>query len=321
MTEDIRKPTGWRRFVWPGIGTAAILVSGLLLTKELRHISWEKLWAGIGAITGQHWLLIAICTLGCYITLAFYDGLALQHLRRKLNFMFVAFCALTTYALSHTIGASAFTGALIRYRAYSAKGLSAPEIGVLVTFCSLTFSLGVMIVTGTIFLTLPELVHRFGDFLPHNAVKGIAILFLVLTGCYILGSALHLPPLKIRKFSVSYPRLPIALKQIFVSPIELLFAAGIFYFALPQNGNPGYFVVMGVFSVAFALALLSHAPGGLGVFELAILTALPEFPAETVLAAIVVFRMCYFLIPLVIGLGVVVIFEHDQLRRQSPPAS
>ena len=112
MTDDIRKPTGWRRFVWPGIGIAAILVSGSLLAKELRNISWGKLWQGVEAINPHHWMLVVICTLGCYVTLSFYDGLALQHLRRKLNFMFVALCALTTYSLSHTIGASAFTGAL-----------------------------------------------------------------------------------------------------------------------------------------------------------------------------------------------------------------
>lgn len=71
---------------------------------------------------------------------------------------------------------------------------------------------------------------------------------------------------------------------------------------------------MAVFVVAFSLALLSHAPGGLGVFELAVLTALPEFEPEVVLAALLVFRLFYFLIPLVVGLIVVAVFEHSLLR-------
>jgi uncharacterized membrane protein YbhN (UPF0104 family) len=261
-----------------------------------------------------------VCTAGCYVTLAAYDGLALSHLRKKLNFVFVACCALTTYALSHTIGASAFTGAVIRYRAYTAKGLNAAEVGVLVTFCSLTFSLGVMLLVGVAFLLSPTLQDRYADLLPPELVRWLAIGILLVVGLYVLGSALRLPDLRIRGFTVSYPRLPIALKQIAVAPVELVFAGGILYFALPEAGNPGYVVVLGVFAVSFALALLSHAPGGLGVFELAVLMGLPDFEPEAVLAALVVFRIFYFLIPLVIGLGLVALFEHGQLRGRPEPA-
>lgn len=319
VAAEPRKPTGWKRFIWPVIGITAIAVSFWLLAGELRGMSWDALWAGFAAIPGRHWLLICLCTAGCYVTLAFYDVLALQHLRRKLDFIFVACCSLTTYALSHTIGASAFTGAVIRYRAYSAKGLSGAEVGVLVTFCSLTFSLAVMILTGLAFLLAPGLEDRFADLLSQHAVRGIAIVLLVLAGGYVVGAALRLPPLTIRSFQIFYPRLGIALKQVTIAPLELMFAAGILYFALPEAGNPGYLVVLGVFVVAFALALLSHAPGGLGVFDLAVLTALPEFQPEVVLAALLVFRIFYFLIPLVMGLAMVALFEHRQLRGMAQP--
>jgi len=307
----------WKRWLWPVVGISAISVSFWLLTKELRGLSWSALWAQIQAISLHNWLLIAGCTLCCYLILAAYDTLALQHLRRKVNYSFVALCSLTTYALSHSLGASAFTGAVIRYRAYSTKGLGAAEVGVLVTFCSLTFSLGVMVSVGVIFLLTPELDTRFVNLLPGQMVRWVAVGLLALTAFYLIGSALRLPDLKIRNFRISYPSLPIALKQIAVAPVELLFAGGILYFALPAELNPGFMVVLGVFIVGFTLALMSHAPGGLGVFELAVLTGLPEFPRETVLAALLVFRLCYFIIPLVIGLATAAIFEHGQLRATS----
>ncbi len=310
----------WKRYIWPVIGFLAIAISFWLLAKELRGMSWTELWAGIGAISGSGWLLICLSTLGCYFTLALYDNLALQHLRKKLNFFFVACCSLTTYALSHTIGASAFTGAVIRYRAYTAKGLSGAEVGVLVTFCSLTFSLGVMVLIGIVFLLEPSLESRFADALSPQAVRWMATGLLVVIALYLLGSALKLPPLRIRKFEIFYPRLPIAVKQITIAPIELLFAGAILFFALPAEGNPGYLVVLGVFVVAFALALLSHAPGGLGVFDLMVLTGLPEFEPEVVLAALIVFRIFYFLIPLVMGLVMVALFERAQLRAQEDQA-
>lgn len=306
----------WQMFIWPAIGAAAIAVSFWLLARELRGMSWDAMWAGIEGLEHWHWILIALCTLGCYVTLALYDVIALHHLGRRLNFFYVALTSLTTYSLSHNIGASAFTGAVVRYRAYTAKGLSGPEVGVLVTFCSLTFSLGVMALLGIAFAFAPGIEDRFGDALSPDLVRWLAFGLLVLIVLYLIGSALELPPLHIRRFSVTYPRLPVALAQIAVAPVELLFAAGILFFALPPEGNPGYIVVMGVFVVAFALALLSHAPGGLGVFELAVLTGLPEFPNETVLAALIVFRLFYFIVPLVIGLVVVALFEHGQLQER-----
>lgn len=308
-------------FIWPLIGAVAIAVSFWLLARELRGLSWPALWSAIGALGGGQWALIVLCTLGCYIALALYDVLALQHLGRRLNFHFVALSSLTAYALSHNIGASAFTGAVVRYRAYTSRGLSGGEVGILVTFCSLTFALGVMILLGVAFLVTPGLEDRYADALSPGVVRWLAIFLLVGVGLYLAGSALHLPPLRLRGFSVTYPRLPIALKQVIIGPVELIFAAGILYFALPAAGNPGFAVVMGVYVASFSLALLSHTPGGLGVFELAVLTGLPEFRDETILAALIVFRLFYFILPLVMGLIVVAVFEHMQLKGGGEDAS
>lgn len=314
-----RNSAKWKKLIWPTIGLTAIAVSFWFLAHELQDMSWQALWAGFAAITPVHWALIVLCTLCCYINLALYDVIALQHLKKKVGFGFVTGCALTTYSLAHTIGASAFTGAVIRYRAYTTRGLSGPEVGVLVTFCSLTFSLAVMIVLGIAFLVTPDLGDRLTQFLSPTVVRWLAAATLLIVVAYLISSALGLPDLRIRNFHISYPRLPIALKQVTIAPVELLFAAGILYFALPAEGNPGYMVVMGVFVVGFSLALLSHAPGGLGVFELAVITGLPEFEPETVLAALLVFRMFYLIFPLILGLVLVALFEHGQLRGKRQP--
>ncbi|TIS99127.1 MAG: UPF0104 family protein, partial [Mesorhizobium sp.] len=87
------------------------------------------------------------------------------------------------------------------------------------------------------------------------------------------------------------------------------------YFALPAAGNPGYFVVLGVFMISFSVGLLSHAPGALGVFEVVFLAGLSHMDPVGVLAALLVFRLFYLIIPLLIGLGVVLFFEHSQYSR------
>jgi uncharacterized membrane protein YbhN (UPF0104 family) len=117
-----------------------------------------------------------------------------------------------------------------------------------------------------------------------------------------------------------YPRLPIVLAQLTVGPIEILAAASIVYFALPEIGNPGYIAVLGIFVVAFSIASMSHAPGGLGVFEFVALAGLSDMNKVSVLAALVVFRLCYLIIPLIIAIIVVVMFERGQLDRGAPVA-
>ena len=100
-----------------------------------------------------------------------------------------------------------------------------------------------------------------------------------------------------------------------IGPVELMAAAAIIYFALPEAGNPGYFVVLGVFVISFSAALISHAPGGLGVLEIVFLAGLADMDQAAVLAALLIFRLFYLIIPLILALFVVVVFERAQFQR------
>src|SRR5690606_382533 len=112
-----------------------------------------------------------------------------------------------------------------------------------------------------------------------------------------------------------YPALPIVARQFLIGPLELLAAAAIIYFVLPAAQNPGYLIVLGVFLVAFSTALISHAPGGLGVFEIVFLAGMPEVDTVSVLAALLVFRLFYLIIPLLIALVIVLAFERSEFAK------
>ena len=94
-----------------------------------------------------------------------------------------------------------------------------------------------------------------------------------------------------------------------VAPLEILGAAGIVYFALPDAANPGFLQVLGAFLAAFSAGLASHAPGGLGVLELTFLKAAPQIPPAPALAALLAFRLFYLIAPLAISLVVAAEFE------------
>jgi len=295
----------------------AVALSIWLLYHELRGISFAELKGSFAAIAAHDWLLAVLSTLVAYGALAGYDHLALLHLRRHVGWLFVTLASFTTYALSHNIGASVFSGAVVRYRAYSSRGLTAREVGVLVAFCSFTFALGTILLAGLVLVIEPDVLKRFVDVLPIEASATTGGLLLALVAIYVVGSWLHLRPLKIGSFELTYPRLPIVGRQLLIGPLELCAAAAIVYFALPAEGNPGYLIVLGIFLISFSIALVSHAPGGIGVLELAFITGLPEMDAADVLAALIVFRLLYLIVPFILSLFVILFFERAQYSRKA----
>jgi hypothetical protein len=308
-----------KEFIWPVIGISAVVISGWLLYRELAGLSMLDVWTSLRSIPPHAYAMSILSTLVAYGALAWYDRIALIHLGvGHISWLFVSMCSFTTYALSHNIGASVFSGALVRYRAYTSKGLSAPQVAVLVALCSFTFGLGTILLGGFVLVIEPELLSRVADRVPPalanpTTAKIVGFALLAFVALYVAGSALRLPPLTIRKFTLAYPRPPVMLRQLIAAPLELIGAAGIIYFAIPEASNPGFLIVLGAFLASFSAALVSHAPGGLGVLELIFVAMMPDVPKADVIAALLVFRLFYLLIPFAMAIVVVLLFERARL--------
>ncbi|EJF95920.1 lysylphosphatidylglycerol synthase domain-containing protein [Bartonella taylorii] len=309
-----------KQFIWPFIGILAMLVSIRILYIKLSAISFNDVLERLSNLNAQQWLLACSCSLLAYAALAGYDRIALQHLGHKISWIFIAICSFTTYALSHNIGASVFSGAVVRYRAYKMKGLNGTEIAILVGFCSFTFVIGTILLFGIVLILQPEIITLIHDELPEWLGTTIGAILLGCIALYAFGSWLQLKPLHLgKKIQLSYPRLKIVIQQLLISPLELLAAAGIIYAVLPHNTDVNFISVLGVFLTSFTITLLSNAPaGGIGVLEALFITGMPNINPTDVIAALIVFRMLYLIIPLIISLFVVAIFEAQQYWKQVP---
>ncbi len=299
--------------LWPSIGLGAVAFTSWLLFRELRGLSIADVGAAIAAISPLRWALAIGATALAYTALAWYDQIALAHLGRRLSWRFIGLVSFTTYALAHNIGATVLSGAVVRYRAYSTKGLGMAEVGVLVAFCSFTFTLGNLLLGGLTLLFHPELARRYVDLPDWAGRLARRSRCSARRGSIRSGRCCISRRSEIRGFELVYPRPPVAARQLLAGPLELIGAAGIIYFALPQAGNPGFVMVLGVFLASFTLALVSHAPGGLGVLEYSFLKAMPDAPPANVLAALLVFRLLYLILPLLFSLVVVVVFERGRI--------
>jgi len=312
-------------YIWPAVGLVAVGVSFWLLYSEFAGQQLgPHLIAAFRAIPASHYALAVASTLLAYAALAFYDRIALTHLGvHHISWRFVAACSFTTYALSHNIGASVVSGAAVRYRGYTSKGLTAGQVAILVALCSLTFVLGEVLLGGVGLLIEPHALARIGGLMPEflrpwlanpKSAHWIGAALVGAVFLYLAGSILRLPSLTVSGTRIEYPRPAVVLRQLIAAPAELIGAAGIIYFALPEAGNPGFIVVLLVFIFSFSAALASNAPGGLGVLELVFLKAMPGAPQEGVLAALLLFRLFYLLIPLALAVFVVLGFEKRRLK-------
>ncbi len=297
-----------------------MLISIRILYVKLSAISFGDVLERLSNLNAQDWLLACLCSLLAYAALAGYDRIALQHLGHKISWIFIAICSFTTYALSHNIGASVFSGAVVRYRAYKMKGLNGTEIAILVGFCSFTFVIGTILLFGIVLILKPEIITLIHDELPKWLGTTMGAILLSCIALYTFGSWLQLKPLHLgKKIQLSYPQLKIVIQQLLISPLELLGAAGIIYAVLPHNTDIHFISVLGVFLASFTITLLSNAPaGGIGVLEALFITGMPSVNPTDVVAALIVFRMLYLIIPLIISLFVVAIFETQQYWKQSP---
>ncbi|EJF78913.1 Inner membrane protein ybhN [Candidatus Bartonella washoeensis] len=313
-----------KQFIWPFIGILAMLVSVRILYIKLSAISFSDVLDRLSNLHPQHWLLACLCSLLAYAALAGYDRIALQHLGHKISWIFIALCSFTTYALSHNIGASVFSGAVVRYRAYKMKGLNGTEIAILVGFCSFTFVIGTILLFGIVLILQPEIISLLHNELPEWLGTTVGVILLSCVALYTFGSWLQLKPLHLgKKVQISYPRLKIVIQQLLIGPLELLGATGIIYAVLPHNTDIHFISVLGIFLASFTITLLSNAPaGGIGVLEALFITGMSNINPTDVVAALIVFRLLYLIIPLIISLFIVAIFEVQQYWKRvqkTPP--
>ena len=331
-------------FFWPLVGLVAVVYSVRLLYQKLateaatdvivkRLLGEGNLWSHIKVIASvigrklsvippEAYLFAGLSTLVAYAALAWYDRIALIHLRREQNisWLYVSMCSFVTYALSHNIGATVFSGGMVRYRAYTAKGLSVTEVAILVALCSFTFAFGTILMFGLVLVSEPQILLPLRSLSPYFAIdpaaaRIIGLAFLAFCALYTIGAWMQFRPMRIRSFELVYPRMPVVVRQYLAGPLELMGAAGIIYFALPAEGNPGFAIVLGAFLLSFSAGLLSQVPGGVGVMEAVFLAVMPTIPATSVFAALLVWRLFYLIIPLALAIPVILAFERTQLGK------
>lgn len=301
-----------RQAIPVAVGLALFIVALEVLRVELRAVSWRELSADIFRTPpARLGLAVAFTTLN-YVALTGYDLLAFAYIRKPLPRVRIAMASFLAYAISNTVGLAMLSGASVRYRFYTRWGVSAEELSRIVFSYSVTFWLGLLGLGGLslVMNPLPATAE-----LPAARLLTVAGWILMLVPpLYLVSTVFRRAPFRLRQFELPLPPFSIAVGQVVISAVDWALAGAVLYVLLPPSPLTfGGF--LGLFLVAILVGMVSHVPGGVGVFEgLMVLLLEPYLASTDLLPALVVFRAVYYLLPFVLGLLGLVADEAWQRR-------
>lgn len=277
----------------------------VLALLALHHLSAETslsaLQRELAAVAASQLLLAVLAALGSYALLTAFDRSGLALVGKTMPWRDTARVAFVANAFGHTLGMAALTGGALRWRGYARHGLDAADVAPIVAMTSTGFALGALLWLGA---ALVFEAPRAASLLPLPAAllqtAGVLLWAGWLAGLLWLGPAPREWTLRGRRLTL--PARAEALGLSLVSVLELACAGAALYVLLPADLPLGYAGFIGVYVLAIVGGIASTVPAGLGVFEASLLLLLPGVDSTAVLAAIVLYRTVYYLVPLLLAL-------------------
>lgn len=306
-----RLKRGFTRYIgWKRLGIVAslavVIFAVTTLVKTLKGVDKWVIMTALTDIPAGNIALAALCVLGAFGTLTFYDYFALRTIgKMHVPYRIAALSSFTSYSIGHNLGATVFTGGAIRFRIYSDYGLNAIDVAKICFLSGLTFWLGNAFVLGIGMIWHPAAASSM-DLLPDAVNRLIGFACIAGIAAYLIWLSVGKNRRELGKdgWKVVLPSARLTLLQIAIGVVDLGFCALAMYLLMPAQPYIDFVSLAVVFILATLLGFASHAPGSLGVFDAAMLVALPQFGREDMVATLVVFRILYFMIPFAVAIAI-----------------
>jgi phosphatidylglycerol lysyltransferase len=299
------------RWLRPLLALVLLGVAVVVLERRLAGLDFGEVWRALAKLPRERLVLAALLTAANYAWLSLYDAVALSYLGKSLRPRQILLTSFVATAFGHNIGPSFASGGSVRYRYYSEQGLTVRDVASLVSFIAVTFVVGFAWVGGSVLLTTPAEL-KFGAALSPLLLRTVGGVLLVLGASYLVLCRVR-RKIRLRGSAVDVPSPRLALVQIAVAGGDWFVMAAILSLFLPP-GALHYSEVLHTLVVSQVAAMLSQVPGGVGVFESLVLSALgPHVPAAGLVGALVAYRVLYFFVPFVVS---ILILAGGEVRRR-----
>jgi uncharacterized membrane protein YbhN (UPF0104 family) len=295
-----------RAIAGPLFALVLFVLAVRLLVHEAMSITWQEFMAGLTGVRPLYLCFAALLIALNYGLLITYDLLALRYLCRSLPLRRVALVSFLGYTLGNNLG-TLLAAAPIRFRFYTRWGLSPSQIVVLISILGLTFWSGLWFLGGVVLVWVPvdlpsEVQLPFGT-------RTLGAILLSLSIGYLIVCITWRKPWPIGELHLRPPEPGLMAVQTSVAAVDLMISATALYLVLPGDSLVPFELVLAAYLVGIAVSLLTQVPGGLGVLEVILLTLLKESVGESVLASVLIFRLLYYVVPLLVGMVILVAHE------------
>jgi uncharacterized membrane protein YbhN (UPF0104 family) len=303
MTHQRKRWRRLRRVVF----AVFLIVACVLLVRYAQSVDWPQVASAMAGYDAGTLSLAGALVAASYLLFCAYDLAARRYSHHALPTGRVMAVAFTSYAFGLNIGALV-GGVGFRYRLYSHAGLTVGTISRIVAFSVATNWLGYLLLAGLLFASgqvrPPPQWNVDGAMAPWLGWMMLAATAVYTVACRIThGRVLHL-----RGHHFRLPSLPMALLQFSMAALNWAVTAALLYVLMPQGVD--YAAVLGALLLAAVASAIAHIPAGIGVLEAVVLAMLGHLaPAPALLAALLAYRACYYLVPLLVGLGMYAALE------------
>jgi phosphatidylglycerol lysyltransferase len=253
-----------------------------------------------------------------YLALIGRDAAGLRSLQVSVPAPLLWIGAMAGSALGNAVGFGALTGGAVRYRVFSAAGVSAAQVARLSAVTSSTFGIGLVGLSGLgLLCTAPSIASLLGVPMPVLLALGVASLAAV--GALTLWCRPGRAPIRLGNCSFALPSRGGLLVQFILVGVDVA-GAGLTLLTLLPFAHIGAVDFLAIYAIALLLGVIGHTPGGLGVFEATMIFALGRnAPPAALVAALPAYRAVYFLLPLLLSGALLAALEvHGVVQRMAP---
>ena len=303
---------------WFGVALSLLIVAFVIvaLWHLLRDIDFDKVVTAFTAQPPRNIVIAGVFVILGYTTLTFYDVFALRVIGwRSVPFHIAALASFTSFTIGHSLGAATLTGGLVRLRVYSVWGLSILDVTKIAFVTGMTFWLGNALVLGAAMTYAPQ-AATVADHLPLWVNRAIGLSALLAIVCYLAWLAPRPRAVGYADWKLTLPDVRLTLVQTAIGALDLCLLTLAMYTLLPASPAVDFVAVLVIFVTATLLGTVSHVPSSLGVIEAALLIGLPQFPKEELLAALLTFRVVYFIIPFLLATAALGLRELSLMARR-----
>ncbi|WP_202113732.1 MULTISPECIES: bifunctional lysylphosphatidylglycerol flippase/synthetase MprF [unclassified Gilliamella] len=298
--------TRYRQFLALLFGLSIFFIALIVCWHLLKEINLNELKHAINHLPAHAIVFSSLCAIGSYLMLICYEWSAARYAGVKLKPTTIISGGICASAIGNAIGLSALSGGAVRCRLYFKQGLTTIDVARMSFF--VTLSLGFSL---PLFAAIAALIHTHQTMLALHMTKNsiwltagtvfsIYALLLVFLYCHRLPEKPNKDTqlFKLYRWTIRLPNIRLASCQLVITLFDAIFAGAILYFLLPVQ--PNFFTFIMIYILALVAGVLSHVPGGVGVFEAIILAALSsEIGTASLTVALVIYRIIYILIPLI----------------------